>query len=161
MALDYTTIKNMNLFTPEALASQFMEQYKYEYGEKKVIEIIRKVESSDKVNEYLYNILSGNIKPSAKGLETLMNTISYFMFSKEETLCLGGLVTFILWRNRFMNENNIFDPIEQEYIDHQLTDICVRLIENCSVNKYNKFDNFFLRFQKRINKLVREEGLRN
>ncbi len=159
MALDYNTIKYMNLFTPEALANEFMEQYQYEFGQKKVVEIVRKIEDSDKVNYYLNNILSDNIKPSAKGLETLMNTISYFMFSKEETLCLGGLATFILWRNRYMNKENIFDVLEQEEIDVLLTPICSQLINNCSINKYNKSDNFFLRFQKRIIKTVREEGL--
>ena len=159
MALDYNTIKYMNLFTPEALANEFMEQYQYEFGQKKVIEIVRKIEDSDKVNDYLNKILSDNIKPSAKGLETLMNTISYFMFSKEETLCLGGLATFILWRNRFIIKEDIFDAIEQENIDHYLAPICSELINNCSINKYNKSDNFFLRFQKRIIKIAREEGL--
>jgi NADH:ubiquinone oxidoreductase subunit E len=161
MSLDYNTIKYMNLFTPEALANEFMEQYQYEFGQKKVIEIVRKIEDSDKVNDYLNSILSDRIKPSAKGLETLMNTISYFMFSKEETLCLGGLATFIIWRNRFMVNEDIFDALEQEKIDHLLTPICSELINNCSINKYNKSDNFFLRFQKRIFKIAREEGMTN
>jgi len=39
MALDYNTIKYMNLFTPQALANEFMEQYQYEFGQKKVIEV--------------------------------------------------------------------------------------------------------------------------
>ena len=159
MSLDYNVIKYMNLFTPEALANEFMEQYQYEFGQKKVIEIVRKIEDSDKVNDYLNNILSDNIKPSAKGLETLMNTISFFMFSKEETLCLGGLATFILWRNRFMIKEDIFDDLEKEKIDHFLTPICSELINNCSINKYNKSDNFFLRFQKRIFKIAKEEGI--
>ena len=159
MSLDYNAIKYMNLFTPEGLANEFMEQYQYEFGQKKVIEIVRKVEDSDKVNDYLNNILSDNIKPSAKGLETVMNTISYFMFSKEETLCLGGLATFIIWRNRFMIKKDIFDALEQEKIDHFLTPICSELINNCSINKYNKSDNFFLRFEKRIFKIAKEEGM--
>ncbi len=161
MSLDYNAIKYMNLFTPEALANEFMEQYQFEFGQKKVIEIVRKVEDSNKVKDYLNNILSDNIKPSAKGLETLMNTISYFMFSKEETLCLGGLATFIIWRNRFMIMEDVFDAIEQEKIDHFLTPICSELISNCSINKYNKSDNFFLRFQNRIFKIAREEGMAN
>lgn len=161
MSLDYQAIKFMSLFTPEALTNQFMEQYQYEYGQKKVIEIVRKVDDSEKVNSYLSSILTDNIRPSAKGLETLMNTISYFMFSKEETLCLGGLATFILWRNKFMIRENIYDAIEQEIIDRDLTPICVSLINNCSINKYNKSDNFFLRFEKRIFKIAREEGFAN
>ena len=81
------------------------------------------------------------------------------MFSKEETLCLGGLATFIIWRNRFMIKEDVFDALEQEKIDHLFTPICSELINNCSINKYNKLDNFFLRFQKRIFKIAKEEGL--
>ena len=66
---------------------------------------------------------------------------------------------FILWRNRYMNKENIFDVLEQEKIDDLLTPICSQLINNCSINKYNKSDNFFLRFQKRIIKIVKEEGI--
>ena len=159
MSYDHNILKYMALFTPEALATQFMEQYQFEYGQKKVIEIIRKIEDSEKVNEYLDNILSDNIKPSAKGLEILMNTISYFMFSKEETLCLGALATFILWRNKFMIQKDIYDALDQQEIDLQLTPICVELVNNCSKNKYNKLDNFFMRFGKRILKIAKEEGI--
>lgn len=159
MSLNYDTIKHMNLFTPDALANEYIEQYAYEHGQKKAIKIIRKVEDSVKVKHYLNSIVHDTLKPSAKGLETLMNTINYFMFSKEETLCLGGLATFVLWRDRFMSKERVSDVLEQEKIDHLLTPICSELIYNCSVNKINQSDNFFLRFQKRIIRIVREEEI--
>ncbi len=161
MSYDYNIIKYMNFFTPDGLANEFMGLYQFEFGRKKVIEIVRKIEDSDQVNEYLTGILKKNIKPSAKGLEVLMNTITYFMFSKKETLCLGGLTTFILWRNNYMIKENICDVFTQEEIDHTLTLICSDLINNCSKNKYNKIDNFFIRFGKRIVEIARKEGLTN
>ena len=88
-----------------------------------------------------------------------MNTINYFLFSKEETLCLGGLATFILWRDRFMSKERVSDVLKQEKNDLLLTPVCSELIYNCSVNKINQSDNFFLRFQKRIIRIVREEGI--
>ena len=159
MSLNYDTIKHMNLFIPNALVNEYIEQYAYEYGQKKVIKIIRKVEDSVKVKHYLNSIVHDTLKPSAKGLETLMNTINYFLFSKEETLCLGGLATFVLWRDRFMSEERVFDVLEQEKNDQLLTPICSELIYNCSVNKINQSNNFFLRFEKRIIRIVREEGV--
>ena len=159
MSLNYDTIKHMNLFTPNALANEYIEQYAYEYGQKKVIKIIRKVEDSVKVKHYLNSIVHDSLKPSAKGLETLMNTINYFLFSKEETLCLGGLATFVLWRDRFMSKERVSDVLKQEKNDLLLTPVCSELIYNCSVNKINQSDNFFLRFQKRIIRIVREEGI--
>ncbi len=159
MALDYTIIEKMRKFTSVALADVFFEQYKYEYGERKTVEIIHKVEDSEKVQNYLQSIILRDIKPSAKGLETLMNTISYFMFSKEETLCLGGLACFVLWRNKWMIHNDVFDALEQIEIDKTHVDICIELINNCSTNKYNKYNNFFYRFQTKIVQICREDGL--
>lgn len=149
----------MLMFTPEALSTQFMELYQYEYGEKKIIEIIHNVENNEKIQQYLNNILNNDLKPTAKELEILMNTVSYFMFSKEETLCLGALATFVLWRNRWMIKNNIWDVLEQEEIDNSLIEICVQLIDNCKVNKYNKLNNFFIRFERKIVLLARQEGI--
>jgi stage III sporulation protein SpoIIIAA len=159
MAMDARIKEIMLMFTPEALSTQFMELYQYEYGEKKIIEIIHNVENNEKIQQYLNNILNNDLKPTAKDLEILMNTVSYFMFSKEETLCLGALATFVLWRNRWMIKNHIWDVLEQEEIDNTLIDICVQLIDNCKVNKYNKYNNFFIRFERKIVLLARQEGI--
>lgn len=159
MAMDARIKEIMLMFTPEALSTQFMELYQYEYGEKKIIEIIHYVENNEKIQQYLNNILKNDLKPTAKELEILMNTVSYFMFSKEETLCLGALATFVLWRNRWMIKNNIWDVLEQEEIDNKLIEICVQLIDNCKVNKYNKLNNFFIRFERKIVLLARQEGI--
>jgi hypothetical protein len=159
MALDYSVIKKMRKFTSLALADEFFEQYKYEYGEKKAVEIAHTVEDSEKVQNYLQSILIQDIKPSAKGLWTLMNTISYFMFSKEETVCLGGLSCFVLWRNKWLSQNGIFDSIEQVEFDKAHVEICIELIDNCSTYKYNKFNNFFYRFQSRIVQICWKEGI--
>lgn len=159
MAMDARIKEIMLMFTPEALSTQFMELYQYEYGEKKIIEIIHNVENNERIQQYLNNILNNDLKPTAKELEILMNTVSYFMFSKEETLCLGALATFILWRNRWMIKNNIWDVLEQEEIDNTLIEICVQLIDNCKVNKYNKLNNFFIRFERKIVLLARQEGI--
>jgi stage III sporulation protein SpoIIIAA len=159
MAMDARIKEIMLMFTPEALSTQFMELYQYEYGEKKIIEIIHNVENNEKIQQYLNNILNNDLKPTAKDLEILMNTVSYFMFSKEETLCLGALATFVLWRNRWMIKNHIRDVLEQEEIDNTLIDICVQLIDNCKVNKYNKYNNFFIRFERKIVLLARQEGI--
>lgn len=159
MAMDARIKEIMLMFNPEALSTQFMELYQYEYGEKKIIEIIHNVENNKKIQQYLNNNLNNDLKPTAKELEILMNTVSYFMFSKEETICLGALATFVLWRNRWMIKNEIWDVLEQEKIDNTLIDICVQIIDNCKVNKYNKYNNFFIRFERKIVLLARQEGI--
>jgi hypothetical protein len=146
----------MGRFHPDGLCDQYFEQYKFENGEKQLLEIINKIESSPKVNDYISNCLNSRIFPSPKGLEVLMNTITYFMFSKEETLCLGALATFYLWKTNYIQSLGIDDVLEQESVEKPLAEICAELIYNCSINKYNKSDNFFLRFFKRITIIDRE-----
>lgn len=58
-----------------------------------------------------------------------------------------------------MIKNHIWDVLEQEEIDNTLIDICVQLIDNCKVNKYNKYNNFFIRFERKIVLLARQEGI--
>ena len=146
-------------FTPEALIEHFASHYEFEYGGKKIIEIVEKVESSEKIRDYLIQILREGVSPSPKGLELVMNTNNYFMFSKEETLCLGGLICFLKWRNLFFAQND-FDVFGTEEIDLiKFTPICAEFIRLCERNKYNKSDNFFLRFQKKINLLNRKREI--
>lgn len=62
MAMDARIKEIMLMFTPEALSTQFMELYQYEYGEKKIIEIIHNVENNEKIQQYLNNILNNDFK---------------------------------------------------------------------------------------------------
>lgn len=149
-----TTYSTMLNFTSEALVNVFFEQYQFEFGEKKCIEIVRKIEDSDKVNLYFKNIINGDLKPSAKRLMILMNTISYFMFAKEETLCMGGLTTFSLWKTHIVSIKNNYDDENEED-----TRICADFIMESSKNKYSKTDNFFTRFFRKIDEIGRNEGL--
>lgn len=146
-------------FSPDALTEIYLEQYKYEFGEKKLREVIEKIEYSPKVNDFITTLIQRNFNPKAKEIEILMNTISYFMFSKEETLCLGGLATIVLWQNKRIIYNGVQNEEENNEFENKVTQICVSLISNCSQNKYNKSNNFFQRFIKKINIIGREQGI--
>ncbi|MBX2897561.1 MAG: hypothetical protein KF763_19125 [Cyclobacteriaceae bacterium] len=150
--MDKFTLTAMQNFTPDALTEIYINLYNYEYGEKKVREVISKVEGSDKINKYISILLISNKRPSIKDIETLLNSISYFIFSKEETLCLGGLATIILWRNFWIARNGGFDNATEDF-DSQALTICIALIEDCYKNKFNKGENFFTRFYKKINQI--------
>lgn len=144
--MDRWTINVMHQFTPDALAEIYLEQFKYEYGEKKLREVIQKIEDSEKVSNYISAMLHRNLNPTAKEVEVLMNSIPYFMFSKEETLCLGGLATIIIWKNKWIIHNDFPDEEALKVLESKVTVLCATLISNCSQNKYNKAENFFLRF---------------
>lgn len=154
--MDRATFKLMRQFSPDGLTEMYLEQFKYDFGEKKLKEVVQKVEDSPKINSFIIACLQHNITPTAKEIEILMNTISYFMFSKEETLCLGGLATIVLWQNKWIIHNGFADDNMIEQFGKKVTDICVNLISSCSQNKYNKYDNFFLRFLSKIDRICNE-----
>jgi hypothetical protein len=155
----FTSIVIQN-FTADALTEVYIDIYKYEYGEKKAREVIAKIEGSNKINQYISALLIKNVTPSVKGIQTLMNSIAYFIFSKEETLCLGGLATIILWRNMWIIHNDVSDneTIIEDF-DSRVVTICIALIEDCSKNKFNKGDSFFTKFYRKIDQIGRSENI--
>ena len=154
--MDTLLLKIMNRFHPDGLGNRFYDQFVLEYGEKKMAELSKVVKNSDKVSQYINYLISNNRKPGSYGLQLLMNSISYFAFSKEETLCMGALGVFIIWKAEYIYSLEINDILEQEEIENQLTSIIANLIWDCSINKYNKFDNFFIRFFNNLYKFNKE-----
>lgn len=140
---------NMLKFADGYLVKLFFDQYANEYGEKKAKDIFLKVQDSGKVDHYIKAIVRDNIKPSPKGLGVLLNTIPYFMFSKSETLCLGGLAIFNLWKSNA-------DPYDEIYSDDEMASICADYIVMCSKMKIKIGDDTFMRFFKTIQKICIE-----
>ncbi len=138
-------------FEPGRLCNIFCEEFIKEYGENKSKEIVYKIEDSEKVIYYLDQILNKNIKPSPEGLGTLLNTITYFIFSKAETLCMGGLAIMTRWKVRAIDDkyNDIFSKDE-------IVEICADFIILCSKLKMFKSSNTFQHFFNRIDQIGRE-----
>ena len=136
-------------FEPSSLIDIFCKEYIKEYGENKATEIIHKIVDSDKVNYYINQISTENIKPSPQGLGALLNTITYFIFSKAETLCMGGLFTLYRWRASV-------DPFNEIFSDDEIVEICADYIILCSRLKMFKSSNIFQHFFNRIDQIGRE-----
>lgn len=146
-----STYNTMLKFEPGRLNDIFCEEFIKEYGENKLKEIVYKIEDSEKVNYYLNQILNENIKPSPQGLGTLLNSITYFIFSKAETLCMGGLAIMTLWKAKAIDDqyNDIFTKDE-------IVEICADYIILCSKLKMFKSNNTFQHFFNRIDQIGRE-----
>jgi hypothetical protein len=92
------TYLKLEKIPPESILKLFSDQYAYANGELKVKEVFQKVETSKKIDHYLSGLSNNNIKPTCKAVQILLNTIPYFIFSKAETLCLGGLQILFRWQ---------------------------------------------------------------
>lgn len=149
-----TTYTTMLKFTAEALIDLFFERYSHEYGEKKAEIIIQRIKSSEKVINYIKELINRNLILSPKQLAILMNSIGYFLFSKGETLCLGGLAVIYRWKE-------LTNPFGEKYAyeepDKELVMLCADFIIFCGKTKTNITNNFFSRFYSEINRIGREE----
>lgn len=137
-------------FGPQKLFEEFAQQYIIEYGNEKFEKIASIVKSSDKINQYISTLIINNSYPQANDLQYVMNNHSYFMWSKEETLCLGALGVILIWSGTIYDGFNL----EQDKIE---TMSMAKLIDSCSRLKYNQFNNFFDRFFRRLRIITQQQ----
>lgn len=130
-------------FGPQKLFEEFAQQYIIEYGNPKFEKIANIVKSSDKVDSYINNVIYNKSSPNEDDLQYVMNSHSYFMWAKEETICLGALGVILRWSGTIYDGYNV----EQDEIE---TRSMARLIDKCSRLKYNQFNSFFDRFYRRL-----------
>ena len=136
-------------FSSLDLIDIFCEEFIKEYGENKTKEIFQKIKYSDKINYYLNQFSINKIKPSTQDISIILNNIPYFIFSKAETFCTGGLATLLLWRARV-------DPLNEIFSDEEIVKICAEFIIVCSKLKIFKSNSIFQQFFDRINQIDRE-----
>jgi hypothetical protein len=76
-------------------------------------------------------------------LQKIINSHGFFLWSKEETVCMGALEIVVRWSEEKIE---ISSPEEIEIIKI----IMINIIDECSRLKYNKFENFFKRYYRRM-----------
>ena len=132
------TYNTMLIFTADALIDVFAKQYVFEKSERKAQEVFQKIQTSKIINDYISFMYQMDRIPNPNELQKIMNSVTYFMFSKAETLCLGGLCTVLLWQGRC-------DPDEEKFTGDEIVKLCADFIVDISKTKVNVGDNFFRR----------------
>ena len=77
--------------------SNYLEYYKYHYGQSKMDEVKRKIQNSNTVKKLFEESRIRRGVLTGKDYVIAMNSITYFMFSKKETIILGALIALKLW----------------------------------------------------------------
>lgn len=134
-------------FHPDTLVDIFLKQYMHDYGEKKVKEIVITVRQSEKVQDHIRYLLLNEHAPTDMSIGSVLNTMSYFLFSKPETLCLGGLIFIITWKDVLVDTyEDVFEEAYEDESNKIATRICADYIARCSKMKFTKIDTCFTRF---------------
>lgn len=135
-------------FDPERLVDIFGQRFLSDFGMVKMKEIHEKTQSSPKINNYLQQVGPNSYRPTHTGIISTLNTITYFIFSKGETLCMGALFVLMDWNSRF-NEDNLV------LTDNEVTMVAADIIKYSSEIKFGKKDNLFSRFFNDIEEINR------
>ena len=130
-------------FSVEEIFSEFAQQYIIENGKDKFEELSNIVRYSTKVRNYILWLNNNSKRPRVEELQKIINSHSFFLWSKEETVCMGALEIVVKWYNE---KNQVSSPEEIEIIKV----IMINIIDECSRLKYNKFENFFKRYYRRM-----------
>lgn len=147
----------MKAIAPDYLFNAFLEVYAYDYGEKKVNEIGMKIRQTQHTEGYIVHIVQNFQKPTPKEILAVLNGVPFFLFSKAQTLCVGGLVIIYTWygetrfgfevANKYGDEFNFADDVAKLMAD---------FIVECSNLKLNIGVNFFDMFWKKVIELYAE-----
>ena len=129
----------------EHLIDDFIGDYIFECGQKKLNEIIAKVCESKKVLEFLGVLYNQKVAPTSQEILTRLYSIGYFMFAKAETLCLGSLILASTWHIEFNKKLNIIS-------DDEFTELIVTIILDCDKRRTHIKENFFSRYFIKISK---------
>lgn len=133
----------MRKFAPDGLLETYFETYSYENSEKKTQEVVTKVETSSKLTQYMLFLLEKERKPQPQELLAAINSITFFILSKAETICLGGLVFHHLWQNKV---DPFFDVLDEQ----ETTDMYINFILECQKMKLTVSKSFFDRYFRKI-----------
>ena len=139
--MSLTLKEKLERFTAIQLIDFYSERYVYEFGEKKLIEVVSKIMDSDKAKNLMSQCYRLGLFPTSKEVTGHINTIPYFLFAKAETLCLGSLTVIGFLEREIENEQHFAKIWGKEH-----TPLIINIINDCNNLKINRGDSFFSRF---------------
>lgn len=114
-------------------------QYIFEYGESKAKDSLKKMVESPKVSEMFGRIYVQKKMPNPDELLHFVNGLSFFIFSRAETVCLAA-ISFAGEGFKEMPGTSNEDKVD--YIMH--------IVYKCERTKFNKNDTFYTRIYSRL-----------
>ncbi len=108
--------------------SNYLEYYKYHYGQSKIDEVKKeRFKNSNTVKKLFEESRIRRGVLTGKDYVIAMNSITYFMFSKKETIILGALIALKLWNETI----NSFYYLASE---DRLAQIAYKIFRNAGID---------------------------
>lgn len=107
--------------------SKYIEYYSYQYGQSKIEEVKKKIQNSNTIKKLFEESRIRQGVLTGKDYIIAMNSITYFIFSKKETLILGALIALKLWDE---NINSFYHLASED----RLTQITYKIFRNAGID---------------------------
>jgi hypothetical protein len=94
------------------LLTNITNSYKTEFGERKFEKVVSEVLNSKTIQKLLIEFQNKNKPINPADVLYVLNTISYFLFSRGQTATIGAILTIQLWNERANQGYKILSPNE-------------------------------------------------
>lgn len=101
-------MKQFNTFTQ--ICESYFAAYIRVNGERKFQTVVDKIMTSNKVSGLISTSRYKMIRPDSKTILACLHEIPYFMFARNETMALAGLLTLTRWND----EANLFSALADD-----------------------------------------------
>lgn len=132
--------KNMLSLNYEYLFEIFGNQFIYEHGESKAQALIGTVRATPKIQNYLEVLLMRSSYPNSQEVMTLINSMTYFVFKKSESICMGALALAMMGIDQY--EINV-ETLEAETKTRIVTEIIMASLKMKMMKTESFFDRYF------------------
>ena|ERR1700761_2788085 len=112
----YSNVSNLSF---DKLIDLVTKDYYDEYGEYRIQEIFTKLEKSNRIQEYI-DSRTCTSSPNAKEIISLLNTIPFFIFSRQQSKCVAALHILLMWENRYNHGEDALNNIELMSISSEI-----------------------------------------
>lgn len=125
-----------------------------ELGTIKMNDIIKKLNNSNKVNNFLIQARRQNVKPGSDDFLACIHSSTSFVFSNAETIAVATISLLIKWHYHIGMPNNLSD-------DQFMNQRILAILKKCSAYKTHVWStrNFFDRFNDHLNNLISEDTI--
>jgi len=113
-------------------------QYIFENGEAKTIEIMKKLANSQKVTDLSMRMRVAGDIVSPNDLLYFVNGLSFFLFSKSETVCIAA-ISIAMFRFKEYGE------LTTNTMNGDIVGYLMEIVNRCERMKFNKSDTFYTR----------------
>ena len=104
--MDLTSLYTLSY---KSILTLFIQDYINQYGEHKYQAILEKVNTSSKISKLISQVSYKRVPINTQEIILVINSISYFIFSRGQTQAVAALIAFQRWNSEVNSTQYLID----------------------------------------------------